>query len=57
MTKKTTHQLTSKEIERLLNQRTMVILNAVDEKIGKMDKRFNFVDHKTLVLRKRLEQM
>ncbi len=57
MTKKTTHQLPSKGIEKLLNQQTIVILNAVDEKIGKMDKRFNFVDHETVVLRKKLEQM
>jgi len=57
MTKKTTHQLPSKGIEKLLNQQTIVILNAVDEKIRKMDKRFNFVDHETVVLRKRLEQM
>jgi len=57
MTKKTTPQLASKEIEKLLNQQTIVILNAVDKKIGKMDKRFNFVDHETVVLKKRLEQM
>lgn len=56
MAKKTTHQLASKEIEKLLDQQTIVILNAVDKKIGKMDKRFNFVDHEIVVLRKRLEK-
>jgi len=41
MAKKTTHQLTSKEIERLLSQQTIVILNAVDKKIEQMEIRIN----------------
>lgn len=39
--KKTIQQLTSKEIEKLLNQQTVVILNAVDEKFQKMEMRIN----------------
>ena len=41
MVKKTAQQLTAKEIEGLLNQQTVVILNAVDEKMLKMEKRLD----------------
>jgi len=41
MAKKTAQQLNKKEIEKLLNQQTVVILNAVDEKLQKMETRIN----------------
>ena len=41
MVRKTTQQLTVKEIERLLNQQTIVILNAVDEKLQKTEMKVN----------------
>lgn len=41
MIKKKNQQLTSKEIERLLTQQTTVILNAVDERLRKMEIRIN----------------
>lgn len=37
MIKKKNQQLTGKEVEKLLSQQTIVILNAVDEKLGKME--------------------
>lgn len=64
MLKKITQQLTAKEIEKLLNQQTVVILNTVDDKVANLDKRFNsvdqrfnFVDKEILTLEKRLEKM
>jgi len=41
MIKKKNQQLTGKEVEKLLSQQTIVILNAVDEKLGKMEIRIN----------------
>lgn len=40
MTRKTIQKLTIKEIEKLLNQQTIVILNAVDVKLEKTRKEF-----------------
>ncbi|MBU4348554.1 hypothetical protein KJ671_03595, partial [Patescibacteria group bacterium] len=41
MVRKITQQLTVKEIGKLLNQQTVVILNAVDEKLQKTEIRVN----------------
>jgi len=41
MPRKTVKKLTAKEIEKLLNQQTVVILDAVDEKLKKMEMRIN----------------
>ena len=41
-----TKQLTASEIEKLLNQQTVVILNAVDQKILRMEKRLNKMEIK-----------
>lgn len=41
MTRKTTQKLTIKEIEKLLNQQTVVILNAVDQKILRLEIKMN----------------
>ena len=41
-----TKQLTANEIEKLLNQQTVVILNAVDQKILRMEKRLNKMEIK-----------
>ena len=41
MPRKTTQKLTVKEIEKLLNQQTIVILSAVDEKLKKMELRID----------------
>jgi hypothetical protein len=35
------NNLTKKDIQELLNQQTLVILNAVDERLGKMEIRIN----------------
>jgi len=57
MPRKSPKKLTIKEIERLLNQQTIVILGAVDQKVGLLEKRFNVVDQEMIGLKKRLEQM
>jgi hypothetical protein len=41
MPKRNTKPLTSKEIEKLLSQQTVVILDAVDKKLKKMETRIN----------------
>lgn len=41
MPRKIPQKLTAKEIEKLLNQQTIVILNAVDQKILKLEKRLD----------------
>ena len=62
--KKTIQQLTSKKLENLLNQQTIIILDAVDEKIGGiknkiggLENRFNLLDKEMIGLKKRLEIM
>lgn len=54
MARKLTQQLTTKEIEKLLNQQTVVILNAVDEKLLKQQK---YVNYRISILEKRLSKM
>lgn len=54
MAQKSQQKLTKKEIEGLLNQQTVVILNAVDEKLLKQQK---YVDYRISVLEKRLGKM
>ena len=54
---KKTQQLISKEFEALLNQQTVVILDAVDQKVGRLEKRFNLVDREMLTSKKRLDLM
>lgn len=44
-------------MEKLLHQQTAVILDAVDQKVGILDKRFNLVDREMLSLKKRLDLM
>ena len=46
MSRKLAKQLTANEIEKLLNQQTVVILNAVDQKILKLEKRLNKMEIK-----------
>jgi len=41
MIKKKNQQLTGREVEKLLSQQTIVILNAVEEKLGKTELRIN----------------
>lgn len=41
MTKKNNKPITKKEIEELLSQQTIVILNAVDEKLERFEKRIS----------------
>lgn len=41
MPQKTAKKLTLREIEKLLNQQTIVILSAVDEKLKKMELRID----------------
>ena len=41
MSRKPAKKLTAKEIEKLLNQQTVVILDAVDEKLKKMELRIS----------------
>lgn len=41
MANKNNQNLTSREIEKLLSQQTMVILGAVDQKLNKMETRIN----------------
>ena len=58
MIKKKNQQLTSKEIERLLVQQTTVILNAVDERLGKMEIRINQkIDRLTTTLDRFLKRL
>lgn len=54
MVRKPTQQFTKKNIEKLLNQQTNVILKAVDEKLTKQQK---FIDYRISVLEKRLGVM
>ena len=46
MPRKIPQKLTAKEIEKLLNQQTIVILNAVDQKILKLEKRLNKMENR-----------
>jgi len=58
MIKKKNQQLTGKEVEKLLSQQTIVILNAVDEKLGKMELRINQkIDRLTTTLDKFLKRL
>jgi chromosome segregation ATPase len=57
MTHKQAKKLTIKEIENLLGQQTSVILGAVDEKVGTLEKRFDIIDREAMGLRKRLDRM
>jgi HAMP domain-containing protein len=58
MIKKRNQQLTSKGVERLLTQQTTVILNAVDERLGKMEIRINQkIDRLTTTLDKFLKRL
>jgi HAMP domain-containing protein len=58
MIKKRNQQLTSKGVERLLTQQTTVILNAVDERLGKMEIRINQkIDRLTTTLDKFLKKL
>jgi len=58
MIKKKNQQLTSKEIERLLVQQTTVILNAVDERLGRMEIRINQkIDRLTTTLDRFLKRL
>jgi hypothetical protein len=41
MPRKSPKNLTLKEIEKLLNQQTVIVLNAVDQRILKLEKRLN----------------
>ena len=54
MPRKSTQQLTAKEVEKLLNKQTVVVLNAVDEKLLKQQK---YVDYRISILEKRLDKM
>ena len=47
MSRKPTKQLTVNEIEKLLNQQTVVILNAVDQRVLRLEKRLNKTEVKT----------
>ena len=58
MIKKKNQQLTGKEVEKPLSQQTIVILNAVDEKLGKMELRINQkIDRLTTTLDKFLKRL
>jgi len=58
MAQKSTQKLTIKEIEKLLNQQTVVILDAVDEKLKKMELRIDKkIDKLTTTLDKFLKRM
>ncbi len=54
MPRKTLQNLTVNGIEKLLNQQTVVILNAVDEKLSKQQR---YVDYRISLLEKRLGKM
>jgi len=54
MPRKLVKKLTAKEIEKLLNQQTAVILGAVDEKLLRQQK---YVDYRISILEKRLDKM
>lgn len=58
MQKRKIQQLTSKEIEKLLNQQTVIILNAVDKKLIKMELRISQkIDRLTNTLDKFLKRL
>ncbi|MDP2364126.1 MAG: hypothetical protein Q8M94_10195 [Ignavibacteria bacterium] len=58
MIKKKNQQLTGKAVEKLLSQQTIVILNAVNEKLGKMELRINQkIDRLTTTLDKFLKRL
>ena len=58
MAKKQVQQLTKKEIEKLLSQQTVVILNAVDEKLKKTEIRINQkIDRLTTTLDRFLKRL
>ncbi len=57
MAKKTSQQLFPKEIKELFNQQTTVILDAVDEKVKGLERRFDFEDKEMLSIKKRLDEM
>ncbi len=54
MARKITEKLTKKEIEKLLNKQTNVILDAVDERLLKQQK---YIDYRFSLLEKRLEKV
>jgi len=47
MPRKPAKQLTTNKIEKLLNQQTVAILNAVDQKLLKLEKRLNKMEVRT----------
>ena len=47
MPRKSAKQLTTNKIEKLLNQQTVAILNAVDQKLLKLEKRLNKMEVRT----------
>ncbi|MBM3257719.1 MAG: hypothetical protein FJZ05_00680 [Candidatus Nealsonbacteria bacterium] len=55
--KKKNQELIEKKIEKMFSRQTGVILDAVDEKVGAMGKRFNLVDQEISGLNKKLERM
>ena len=56
--KKKSQQLTGKEVKKLLSQQTVVILNAVDDKLRKMEFRINQkIDRLTTTLDKFLKRL
>jgi len=58
MSRKSAKKLTTKEIERLLNQQTVVILDAVDEKLKKMELRISQkIDKLTTTIDKFLKRL
>ena len=58
MMKKKSQQLTGKEVEKLLSQQTVVILNAVDDNLRKMEFRINQkIDRLTTTLDKFLKRL
>lgn len=58
MPKRKTQQLTKKEIESLLSQQTMIILNAVDDKLKRMEIRLGQkIDRLTTTLDKFLKRL
>lgn len=58
MRKKKSQSLTNKEVEKLLSRQTVVILNAADEKLRKMEFRINQkIDRLTTTLDKFLKRL
>lgn len=58
MVRKKTQKLTTKEIERLLEQQTVVILGAVDQKLQKMELRISQkIDKLTTTIDKFLKRL